>query len=128
MSGAAPPRYLSRPCEGRDPYAVSLVVWKRSLLVAEIRQDRSCKGVLDPRLRGDDSGVVALRLECGLDQLDGVVAVPFSGTGDVAKLAAVAVDQHRCRHAEREPDAFQILKHPGLCRPEIAPPGQGGPL
>ena len=54
------------------------------------------------------------RLHRGLDQLDGVVAGPFGGTGKVGDLAALAVDQHRGRHAQRLAYALKILKNLGF--------------
>src|SRR5882757_441659 len=40
-------------------------------------------------------------LRRGPDQLDGVVAGPFGGAGEIADLAALAVDQHRGGHPQR---------------------------
>ena len=66
------------------------------------------------------------RLHRRLDQLDGVVAGPFRGAGDGGDLAALAVDQHRGRHAQRPAYAFKILKNLGFLVAEIAEPGQIG--
>ena len=61
-----------------------------------------------------------------LDQFHGVVAIPFGGTGHVGDLAALGVDQYRGRHAEREPDALEVLEHLGLGVAEVAELGQVG--
>ena len=52
--------------------------------------------------------------ERGLDELDRIVACPFSRSGDGGDLATLRIDQKCRRHAERTADGLEILKH--ACR------------
>src|SRR5512143_2819316 len=60
------------------------------------------------------------------DQLDGVIAVPFGRTRDGRDFAALAIDKHRGRHAERPAYGFKILKNLGFLVAKIVEAGQPG--
>src|SRR3569832_1710045 len=61
-------------------------------------------------------------------QLDGVLAVPFGGSGNGGDFAALAIDQHRGRHAQGPAYGFKILKSLGFLVAKIAERGQLGVL
>ena len=101
-----------RPCAQRNPEIQTLPLQVQRLWIPDSRQAGAPGMTLISRRR--------------LDQLDRVVAGPFGGAGDGGDLAALAVDQHRGRHAQGPADALKILKNLGFLVGEIAEPGQIG--
>src|SRR5450631_3784709 len=56
------------------------------------------------------SALELLRERCP-HECDGLLARPLGGTGEIADVAARAIDQDRGRQSDRAADALQLLKH-----------------